>query len=97
MYLTPINNRNQSILSLGRNDTDEEVEANEFARNQLIPQEEYLKFIQQKSFSLSSIENFADRIGILSDIVIGRLKHDKRLDWSDFSHLQSKYCFSRNE
>lgn len=97
VYLTPIDKKNQSILFLGRNDKDEEIEADEFARNQLIPQEEYLKFIQQNSFSLSSIQNFADKIGILRDIVIGRLQHDKNLDWSKFSHFQSKYCFSKNE
>lgn len=81
------------ILSLGRNNDEEEKLADEFAKNQLIPPVAYKKFIDNKNFSFSAIQKFADDIGIADYIVIGRLKHDKFLDWSAFTKNQPHYRF----
>ena len=90
-YLT--SNKHPQILSLGRDNEEEENLADEFAKNQLIPPLAYKKFIANKNFSFSAIQKFADDIGIAAYIVIGRLKHDKFLDWSDFTKNQPHYHF----
>ncbi|MBR5913949.1 MAG: hypothetical protein IKZ58_06275 [Selenomonadaceae bacterium] len=85
--------KNSAILSLGRSTSEEEKLADEFAKNQLIPSVAYNKFIAKKDFSFPAIQKFADDIDIASYIVIGRLKHDKFLDWSDFAKNQPRYQF----
>ena len=91
-YLTG-NDKNSEILSLGRSNKEEEELADEFAKNQLIPSVAYKKFIANKNFSFSAIQKFADDIGIAAYIVVGRLKHDKFLDWSDLTKKQPHYQF----
>ena len=92
-YLTG-DNGNSTILSLGRANEDEEKIADDFAKNKLIPSFDYNKFIAKQDFSLPAIEKFADTIGIAAYIVIGRLKHDQFLKWSDFSIHQPHYRFN---
>lgn len=72
----------------------QEIEANDFASDFLIPPEHYRKFLTQKDFSLSAISNFAKSLNIAPGIVVGRLQHDKyigfqvgtiffvRVDWA---------------
>ena len=90
---TYLSSEHPKILSLGRANKEEERLADEFAKNQLIPPVAYKKFIANKNFSLSAIQKFADDIGIAEYIVIGRLKHDKLLDWSKLTKNQPHYQF----
>ncbi|GAA5269326.1 ImmA/IrrE family metallo-endopeptidase [Vibrio cholerae] len=69
----------------------EEDEANEFARNVLIPKE-YQS--QMKYFSLRNwreIVRFSKRIGISKGIVLGQLQHMKLIPFSHLNRLKVKY------
>lgn len=48
-------------LSLGSNNQLNEKEADEFARQQLIPDEEYQAFIYEGNYSKKSIQHFAEK------------------------------------
>jgi HTH-type transcriptional regulator/antitoxin HigA len=57
----------------------QEVEANNFASDFLIPPESYRKFLAQRDFSLPTISSFAKSLSIAPGIVVGRLQHDKHI------------------
>lgn len=89
VYLSLDNNSN---LALGRNDEENEKEADMFARNHLIPEKEYVKFINNYDYKdKSEIIRFAKKIGIHPCIVLGRLKFDRKLDWNWHSDLRKQY------
>ncbi len=71
-----------------------ESEADNFARDTLIPQGEYQKFINNNIFSKESIKDFADQINIAPGIVLGRLQNDNFLTYDMFNDLKVKYKFS---
>jgi len=53
-----------------------ESEANQFARDTLIPPSALGGFIRNKTFTNGAIHDFAEAIGIGPGIVVGRLQHD---------------------
>jgi addiction module HigA family antidote len=83
--------KRQSFIDYGYSDDDEEErEANEFARDLLIPVSEAHKLpLVAKSRAL--VKDFAQRIGVSPGIVVGRLQHDKLLYQSAFNDLKRKY------
>ena|GEM_PF-1775828 len=91
VYLTAKDKASEGILSLGRNNQDEEQEADEFARNILIPLREYEAFVNKKQFSALSIKEFSRRIDISEAIVLGRLQHDGHVDWNKHRSLAGAY------
>lgn len=68
-----------------------ESEADEFARDFLIPKKEYDKFISASDFSRIAICNFAEKISIHPGIVVGRLQKDRLIEYSFFKELKIKY------
>lgn len=69
-----------------------EDEANQFARDFLIPAKDYQAFLQQwDGVSLDAVKVFAEVIGIAPGIVIGRLQHDHHLAYSKGNHLKARY------
>ncbi len=72
---------------------EEEIEANEFAKNHLIDMGEYNKFIYKYNFSYESIAEFAKKINVPIFIVIGRLQRDKFIPWNKFQEYKLKYNF----
>lgn len=60
----------------GGSDSQEEQEANEFARDLLIPPEAYRQFVSRGHFAPRRIRAFARTIGIAAGIVVGRLQFD---------------------
>jgi len=78
------------------NDKDLEYEADIFAKNYLIPEEYYIKFINQNDFTYSSIDAFAEKIGINVGIVIGRLQFDKQIPYNHFNHFKTQYVILAN-
>lgn len=71
-----------------------EIEANDFARNMLIPDKDYKDFIQNMIFTKSSIITFCENQNIHPGILVGRLMHDKLIKFNQFSELRDKYSFS---
>jgi HTH-type transcriptional regulator/antitoxin HigA len=72
-------------------DSKKEREADRFARKILIPEDEYLKFTAKKSFYKSDIESFAEGIEVHAGIVVGRLQHDKLIDYRWHNNLKEHF------
>lgn len=77
---------NEDVLREKENETDE------FARNALIPKDEYAEFIKQDDFSISAIRVFADKIVISPGIVAGRLSYETG-NWTQWSSLRQRLKF----
>ena len=69
-----------------------EKEADEFARNYLIPKNDLDEFVNQGDFSRNAIVNFAKDLGIHPGIVVGRLQKDELVGYeSTLNKLKEKY------
>ncbi len=73
--------------------SNEETEANRFARNMLIPEGNWKKFVACGEFSPVAIQNFARARGIHPGIIVGRLQHEKILHFSQYNELKEKLEF----
>jgi addiction module HigA family antidote len=82
--------RNVFIEDEQNDQNEKETEANEFARNYLIPAQEYRTFYRKGAFSCAAISRFAYEIGISPGIVVGRLQHDGVLDKSECNNLKKR-------
>ncbi len=71
--------------------TEEEKEANEYAGEILIPEDEYEKFVEDNDFFKTNILSFADHIEIHPGIVVGRLQHDGLIRHSWHNTMKEKY------
>lgn len=89
--------KDKSSLSLGINNSFAEQEADMFAREYLIAENDYTNFISHRNFSKSAIITFAKTIGVIPAIVLGRLQHDKYLKWNMFSDLKKEYRINSNK
>ncbi len=83
--------RKAVFIEDGHRQTPEEQEANEFAASLLIPPERLQRFMEQPNISCLRIANFAREIGIAPGIVVGRLQHDKVMDYTDCSRLKRRF------
>lgn len=90
-----LNGSKKEIYITGEDLTDKntEKEADTFASNILIPEKEFQKFISNKNNYLNAvnIKNFAHKIGIHPGIVVGRLQHEKLIDYKMHNNLRVKY------
>ncbi len=71
-----------------------EKEADEFARDNLIPPGRWLEFVAADDFSSTRILSFADEVGIAPGIVVGRLQHDKLISFNRHTH-RVKYQWAK--
>ena len=74
--------------------SDREKKADDYARNQLIPQDEYEEFVHKNpSFDFDIIVDFAKKIDRDPGIVLGRLQNDGLIDYKDtrFKVLRKQY------
>jgi HTH-type transcriptional regulator/antitoxin HigA len=67
-----------------------EQEADEWARNFLIPLEKYNERVRYLT-EADEITQFSNEIGIHTGIVVGRLQHDEHLGPNRFHKLKEKY------
>lgn len=67
-----------------------ENSADRFARDTLIPKDEYAHFVRQRQFSDEAISNFARKIKVIKGIVYGRLMKDKYIPWTR-SNFRTRY------
>ncbi len=88
-HLLRYGKKEQFIKFLEEKPTEDEKEADEFARNKLIGKSEYSHFIKRQDFSDDAIKRFADHLGISPAIVAGRLSHDYK-KWDRWSHLRTR-------
>lgn len=67
-----------------------EDEADELACSLLIPHEEFLRFKRKGNFSIGEILKFSKQVSIHPSIVIGRLQHEKIIDWNMYNDYKIK-------
>lgn len=70
-----------------------EIEADNFAKNSLISDLDYNKFVKNGIFDRSRVIEFAKSIKIDPGLLAGRLSHDKHLDWSRVKDLRRTVTF----
>lgn len=74
-----------------------ENEADEFARNILIPKDQYNQFLSHNKFYKQDIINFSNKIGIAPGIVVGRLQYDGIIKHEWHNDLKKKFELIPNE
>ena len=72
----------------------DELDANEYARDTLIPNEKFDLLIEKNDFSKDTIKRFAAYAGIDVGIVIGRLQREGYIQYSWYNDLKIKYVLS---
>jgi HTH-type transcriptional regulator / antitoxin HigA len=65
-----------------RDDAKEEEEANHWAANFLVPQQELHRFIAKGEFGKADVSSFADNLGIAAGIIVGQLQNKKIIPWN---------------
>jgi HTH-type transcriptional regulator / antitoxin HigA len=71
---------------------NQEDEADQIARNYLIPDKLYKKFIEEYPYKdKKTIIDYAHKIGIAPCILVGRLMHDKLVDYQYYSDLRPSF------
>ncbi len=71
-------------------DSSQEQEANDWARDFLVPMTDWLRFLDSGPHSEKSIEVFSDSQEIGRGIVVGRLQHERRVPFSRFNGLKRR-------
>jgi HTH-type transcriptional regulator / antitoxin HigA len=66
----------------------DELDADCFARDQLIPPSEYADFVAERTFTSKSVRDFAKRQNVAVGIVVGRLQRDGHLNRSHLNELK---------
>lgn len=81
----------QRFIDFESVETLREQKADVFAQNHLINKDEYERFLSKKDFSLRAIRQFSATQKVLPCILIGRLKKEKYLQWSDYPEENVMY------
>lgn len=71
--------------------SEEEQQADRFARSELIPDRAFGEFQKRANFAMDSILQFAAHIGIHPGVVVGRLEHEGDLDHGKMNSLRHQY------
>lgn len=88
------NLKKEMFLEYVEVNTKDEEEANRFASETLIPSSLYKGFLKLGSFNASSVEKFAQKLGIAPGIIVGRLQHDKIVPFSHLNNLKNYFKWS---
>lgn len=81
-----------------KSDGEKEEEANNFAKNVLIPEKEYFRLIDQKPLNKEKVKKFAEEIGVHPGIVAGRVAYeiqDSQNIWPQIEDLTIRYSFEK--
>jgi len=73
-----------------------EDEADEYARETLIPAKQFSDFAAKKNFSKREVELFAGSMGVAPEIVWGRLAKDGLVTWKQISAYRKRLTFSHS-
>ena len=79
------------ISEQSKTPTQQEAEADAFARDLLIPREQYETFIKEKCFTRDCITDFANSVGIAPGIVLGRLQKENHVLYNCLNDLKVQY------
>lgn len=70
---------------------DDEANADAYARDALIPSQDFTRFVEHGSFGSDSISSFATMIGIDAGIVVGRLQKEGFIQYNWHNDMKSRY------
>ncbi|WP_070137979.1 HigA family addiction module antitoxin [Crocinitomix algicola] len=78
VFLHLLGDRDKEIIDLFKNDekfktSKEEIEANDFASDNLIPKDDWSSFMANESITEEMVYDFADKVGINASIILGRI------------------------
>ena len=76
-------------------ESEVEKKADNFARNQLINDYDYKKFIEKGKYNISTIREFAKKEGVKPGIVIGRIQRETN-DYTFMAQYKEKYKWVSN-
>lgn len=79
------------IGNVGGTTESDELQADEWARDILIPEKEINEFVKNHNYSSNSITKFSNKIGIAPGIVVGRLQNEGIVKYSMLNHLKEHY------
>ena len=71
--------------------SSDELEADAFAANHMIPPSAFRRFVQAGDFSGSAVRAFAESLGISPGIVVGRLQREEIIGWDTLNSLKVKF------
>ena len=86
--------KQQFIDVKGEEKSWQELEADAFARDLLIPPTPYRKFSQRSLFSRAKVKAFAKQIEISPSVVVGRLQHDEILPQTHLNDLRRRLVWA---
>lgn len=91
-------NKREFHINYGENDIEED-EADSLARNYLISDDMYKEFISKYDYrNCENIERYSNKIGIAPCILVGRLLHDKLIDYNmKYESLRPSFKIVRKE
>lgn len=73
---------------------DDEKCADEYAKETLIPKQQYDDFVAQREFSESALKMFAESVGIDVGILVGRLQKEGYIQYNWHNNLKTKYVIA---
>lgn len=93
------NHKRHLTISYNKNNIqdNDEIEANTFAKNALIDENDYKEFVKNRNFSITNIKRFSRTQPVADFIVVGRLQKDGLVDWSQYQNLKPKYQINFQE
>lgn len=68
-----------------------ESDADNFAKNILIPNDDFYKFVNNKDFKEVTLKKFAKAEGMAVRILVGRLQKEGYLEFYQFDDLKTQY------
>lgn len=77
----------------GTSDEDEN-DANEFAKNTLIPKNDFERFVEMNIFTNEAFLSYSRKIGIDVGILVGRMQKEGFVPFSHFNRLKTKYEYT---
>lgn len=78
----------------GQIEDEDEIAANKLAKELLINEDDYCRFIKNGNYDLKSIRMFARQQNVADFIVLGRLQKDGYVDWNKYQDIKKKYSIS---
>lgn len=96
--LAHIINHSKKELHISYENEKSEDEANKIANNYLIPEELYKEFINNYPYDDKGvIVDYAHKIGIAPSILVGRLLHDRLIEYKFYSDLRPSFEIVRED
>ncbi len=91
-----LHGKREVFLEDDKRQNEKEKQADAFARNHLIADMQWRHFSAASDFSERSIKAFADAVKVPAGIVVGRLQHEKKIEFAHFNYLKRRFDLTRS-